>query len=630
MKSWWKNPLPWLAALLGLYLLAPLAALIGELASASWTGPGMEATWRALGVSAAAATVSSLLIAMGGVPLGYILARGRARWLDWLGLLVQLPLALPPLASGILLLFLVGPYSLIGRLTGGILTDSFAGVVLAQTFVAAPFLIVAARSAFAAVDPSVEAVAATLGHRPWVRWRRFVLPLAWPGIRAGLLLAWVRAFGEFGATAVVAYHPYTLPVLTWVQFGSLGLPATIPLVLLALVAALAFLALSQLLPADRVTTRATPRATGTADPFQPPLEIVAPAATAAVPRGDNHLLSFALHRQLNGFRLDLAHSAQHRHLALLGPSGAGKSVTLRLLAGIDQADDGFVHLGDDDWTSRPAELRSVGYVPQDYGLFDHLTVWENLTSGASAQPSLARYWLNRLGLAGLERRRPRELSGGQRQRVALGRALARAPQLLLLDEPLSALDAPVRRDLRLQLRQLQRELRIASVIVTHDPTEAALLAEEVLVLDSGKLLQAGPVGEVFTHPRNARVAYLLGLRNVRRGRIAAPGTIQAGGVVLAAPAAARFSPGEVVNWWIRPERVIIRPPGDPMSLPTHVLDVYPAGEATELELAVGGGELRLTARLAAGAPGSDLAPGAACGVTLPPEAIEVLEPTPDH
>src|SRR5208283_5377263 len=143
--------------------------------------------------------------------------------------------AMPPLAGGILLLFLVGPYTPLGRLTGGALTDSFTGVVLAQTFVAAPFLIVAARSAFAAVDPSLEGVAATLGHRPWARFWRVSLPVAWPGIRPGLFLAWVRAFGEFGATAMVAYHPYSLPVFTYVQFGSTGLADTLAPVSLAAV-----------------------------------------------------------------------------------------------------------------------------------------------------------------------------------------------------------------------------------------------------------------------------------------------------------------------------------------------------------------------------------------------------------
>ena len=156
-----------------------------------------------------------------------------------LGFLVQLPLALPPLASGMLLLFLVGYATPLGRLTGGALTDSFAGIVLAEVFVAAPFLIIAARSAFAAIDPVLEDVAATLGRGPLYVFFRVSLPIAWPAILSGLLLAWLRAFGEFGATVMVAYHPYSLPVYTYVAFGSQGLPAMLPVLLPTLALALA-------------------------------------------------------------------------------------------------------------------------------------------------------------------------------------------------------------------------------------------------------------------------------------------------------------------------------------------------------------------------------------------------------
>jgi molybdate transport system permease protein len=158
-------------------------------------------------VSVGSATVATALVALGGIPLGYVLARVPGRAMAMLGFAVQLPLALPPLASGILLLFLVGYASPLGRLTNGALTDSFTGIVLAEAFVAAPFLIIAARSAFSTIDPVLEDVAATLGHRPWAIFRRVSLALAVRGIWAGLLLTWLRAFGEFGATVMVAYHP---------------------------------------------------------------------------------------------------------------------------------------------------------------------------------------------------------------------------------------------------------------------------------------------------------------------------------------------------------------------------------------------------------------------------------------
>ena len=207
MKRTAARPLLWLAALLAVYLCAPFVASIPQVGAADWHGVDWKSTLSAAAVSAGSASVASLVILLGGVPLGYLLARSNSRKAALLGFIVQLPLALPPLTSGVLLLFLLGPYSWVGQLTGGALTDSFTGIVLAETFVAAPFLIIAARSAFSAVDPMFEDVAATLGHRAGSRFFRVTLPVAWPAISAGLALAWLRAFGEFGATVRCGKRP---------------------------------------------------------------------------------------------------------------------------------------------------------------------------------------------------------------------------------------------------------------------------------------------------------------------------------------------------------------------------------------------------------------------------------------
>src|ERR1700761_2581600 len=244
MKRVAAKPLVWLAALLAVYLCAPFIASVPQLGAADWASVNWSATWSAVAVSAGSASVAALVILLGGVPLGYFLARSNSRKVAVLGFVVQLPLALPPLTSGVLLLFLLGPYSWVGQLTGGRLTDSFTGIVLAETFVAAPFLIIAAKSAFAAVDPVFDDVAATLGHHAGSRFFRVTLPVAWPAIRAGLALSWLRAFGEFGATVMVAYHPYSLPVYTYVVFGGQGLPAMMPLLLPTLAIAVICAALS--------------------------------------------------------------------------------------------------------------------------------------------------------------------------------------------------------------------------------------------------------------------------------------------------------------------------------------------------------------------------------------------------
>ncbi|WP_343663954.1 ATP-binding cassette domain-containing protein [Paraburkholderia tropica] len=510
------RPLWWLGALLAVYLCAPFLASIPQIGQADWAGVDWHQTWSAVAVSAASASVASLVILVGGVPLGYWLARSHARGVALLGFVVQLPLALPPLTSGVLLLFLIGPYSGIGQLFNGTLTDSFTGIVLAETFVAAPFLIVAARSAFAAVDPVFDDVAATLGHHAASRFFRVTLPIAWPAIRAGLALAWLRAFGEFGATVMVAYHPYSLPVYTYVVFGGQGLPAMMPLLLPTLGIAIVCAVLSVYTRGARATLAVS---TDNGDE----LTAITPAAA---PEHAGLRLAFAAQRKLGAFTLDVAWQPHTRRLAIIGPSGSGKSLALRIVAGLEPNDAGSVTLGATDLGALPPERRQIGYMPQDYGLFPHMTVAQQLAFPVDADAASARYWLAHLGLDALTQRLPRQLSFGQRQRVALARALTRHSQLLLFDEPFAALDTPRRRRLQQSLRALQREIGAVTVIVTHDPDEAALLADEVLVIEHGRALQAGAVDAVFARPASVRVAELLGLHNIGEGIVRAAGEIE--------------------------------------------------------------------------------------------------------
>ncbi|HTH60641.1 MAG TPA: ATP-binding cassette domain-containing protein [Paraburkholderia sp.] len=542
------RPLVWLAALLAIYLCAPFVASLPEIGRADWANVDWGAALSAVGVSVASASVATLLILLGGVPLGYWLARSNSRAVGVLGFVSQLPLALPPLTSGILLLFLLGPYSPLGTLSGGTLTDSFTGIVLAETFVAAPFLIVAARSAFSAADPVYDDVAATLGHHAGSRFLRVTLPIAWPAIRAGLALAWLRAFGEFGATVMVAYHPYSLPVYTYVVFGSQGLPAMMPLLLPTLAIAVVCAGLS----VYRRNARASAPAGALADNGDEPPAPVGEARVAAPGDADESRLAFALTRRIGAFQLDVAWRPTTRRLAIIGPSGSGKSVALRIIAGLEANDAGSVTLGRTDLGALPPERRQIGYMPQDYGLFPHMTVAQQLSFPVDADAASGRYWLDHLGVGALTARLPRELSFGQRQRVALARALTQHSQLLLFDEPFAALDTPRRRRLQQSLRALQREIAAVTVIVTHDPDEAALLADEVLVIEHGRVLQAGPVDTVFQRPATLRVAELLGLHNVGDGVVRAAGEIEtASGLVLTSTDAS-LAAGTRVMWRVSP------------------------------------------------------------------------------
>jgi ABC-type sulfate/molybdate transport systems ATPase subunit/ABC-type sulfate transport system permease component len=553
MKRVAAKPLVWLAALLAVYLCAPFIASVPQLGAADWASVDWHATWSAVAVSAGSASVAALVILIGGVPLGYFLARSDSRKVAVLGFIVQLPLALPPLTSGVLLLFLLGPYSWVGSLTGGALTDSFAGIVLAETFVAAPFLIIAAKSAFAAVDPVFDDVAATLGHHAGSRFFRVTLPVAWPAIRAGLALSWLRAFGEFGATVMVAYHPYSLPVYTYVVFGGQGLPAMMPLLLPTLTIAVVCAALSLY---SRRQTGVDPQVESGDEAALQPVTSTPAAAEAAPLR-----LAFELKRHLGTFDLDIAWTPVTRRLAIIGPSGSGKSLALRLIAGLERNERCTVRLGPVELDALPPEQRQIGYMPQDYGLFPHMTVAQQLAFPVDADAASARYWLEHLGLAALVGRLPHQLSFGQRQRVALARALTRHSQLLLFDEPFAALDTPRRRRLQQSLRALQREIAAVTVIVTHDPDEAALLADEVLVIEQGRVLQAGALDAVYEQPATMRVAELLGLHNVGEGIMRETGVLEIGDGLAVKTNERPIEAGQQVMWRVSSHALVATPDG---------------------------------------------------------------------
>ncbi|MGH3626772.1 MAG: ATP-binding cassette domain-containing protein, partial [Sciscionella sp.] len=374
------GPLPWLGGLLLAYLFVPVLAFFIRLPGVPHDQLGSQGLGSALGLSLATASVATAIIAVLGIPLAYLLAHSTGRLARVVGVLIQVPLALPPLVSGLLLIFLVGPYTPLGVLTGGRLTDSATGIVLAQVFVAAPFLIVSARSAFAAVDPALDDVAATLGHGRMSRFARVALPGAAGGIRAGMLLSWLRGFGEFGATVILAYNPNSLPVFIFAQFSGSGLNATMLPILATIVAAFLVLVL-----ADRRPRRGRFRRVRIELP---------PPRTPGTAVADR--LDFTVDTTVGEFSLQVTHRGAGQHLAIMGASGAGKSMTMRALAGLAVPKSGFVRLGDADLTAMPPQHRSVGYLPQDSTLLPHLRVAEQVTFGAGTDARCSAYWLHRL------------------------------------------------------------------------------------------------------------------------------------------------------------------------------------------------------------------------------------------
>lgn len=255
---------------------------------------------------------------------------------------------------------------------------------------------------------------------------------------------------------------------------------------------------------------------------------------------------------------------------LFGPSGSGKTTVLRCLAGLEHPNEGSIRFGEECWYDAihnlflPPQRRGIGYLFQEYALFPHLTVASNIGYGLTGLSRHERRrrvadMLDLVQLTDLEARYPRHLSGGQRQRVALARALATRPRLLLLDEPLSALDADLRQRLRQDLRRLLRELGIPAILVTHDRVEALALGDYVVVMDQGDVRQSGPVHEVFSRPSEAAVARIVGVETVEPGKVVHVtddlATVAVGGVELMAMAQDAVE-GEVYVC-IRAEEVII-------------------------------------------------------------------------
>ncbi|MFJ6900761.1 ABC transporter ATP-binding protein [Streptomyces hokutonensis] len=224
------------------------------------------------------------------------------------------------------------------------------------------------------------------------------------------------------------------------------------------------------------------------------------------------------------FRLDVELTAAPGDVvALLGPNGAGKTTALRALAGLVGLTDGHLRLDGAELDRTPPESRPVGVVFQDYLLFPHLTALDNVGFGPRCQGAtkaesraIAAEWLERMGLAEHAGAKPRRLSGGQAQRVAVARALATRPRLLLLDEPLAALDARTRLDVRAQLRRHLAEFEAVAVLVTHDPLDAMVLADRLVVIEQGKIVQEGTPADIARHPRTDYIAQLVGL-NLYKG-----------------------------------------------------------------------------------------------------------------
>ncbi|MGG2016265.1 sulfate/molybdate ABC transporter ATP-binding protein [Bacillus sp. S10(2024)] len=281
-------------------------------------------------------------------------------------------------------------------------------------------------------------------------------------------------------------------------------------------------------------------------------------------------------------------------VALLGPSGSGKTTLLRIIAGLEQADQGAILFDGEDLTDIHVKNRQVGFVFQHYALFKHMNVFENVAFGLKVRkkklrPSAAEIeekvleLLRLVKMDGFATRYPAQLSGGQRQRIALARALAVEPKILLLDEPFGALDAKVRKELRRWLRKLHDEFQITSVFVTHDQEEALDVADRIVVMNEGRIEQMGTPEEVYDHPASPFVYDFLGNVNLFHGRVR-KGKLNLGSIELEAPEHVHISDSDAVAY-VRPHHLsITRTKQSVDAIPAKVIYTHAVGPVVYIEL----------------------------------------------
>ena len=256
-------------------------------------------------------------------------------------------------------------------------------------------------------------------------------------------------------------------------------------------------------------------------------------------------------------------------VTLLGPSGCGKTTTLRMIAGFEQPDEGRIRFGDDDVTRLPVNQRNIGFVFQNYALFPHLSVFENVAYGLQVRGQQATgvtagvgEVLALVGLAGYEQQFPAQLSGGEQQRVALARAIVIKPRVLLFDEPLSNLDAKLRVQMRGDIRDLQRRLAITTIYVTHDQEEAMAVSDRIVVMNRGSIVQEGTAEDLYHRPASEFVATFVGRVNLLRGSVVAcsdgvASVAALGGLFKARVGAAALAVGARTRLVLRPEAIVI-------------------------------------------------------------------------
>ena len=496
-----------------------------------------DAATRALGLSLRTCLIATAISVVLGVPLALLLSR------QWPGvrigrILTVLPMTMPPVVAGIALLSTLGKRSMLGstlEALGVQISFTTTAVVIAQVFVSMPYLVVSLEAALRSRDTHAETIARTLGAREWTVLTRITLPLVGPALVRGTALALGRSLGEFGATIAFAGSKEgvtrTMPLAIYLERES---DTATSLALAVVLIAMSFIIVGATnvswpsavarLPRPPRRSGATPsdpaRAGRTARPVRPARtgDVDGAEAGRRAPRGRDLHVSFA--SAVRDVDVDLEVGAG-RTAALIGPNGSGKSTVCEVVAGLLDADGGRVRLGerllDGPGGFVPAGRRGVALLSQSPGVFGRMSALDNVAFGprcrrigVRAARARARAELAAVGADHLADRRGSQLSGGQSARVALARALATDPALLVLDEPMAALDVTARAQMRALVARRTAEQGLTVLVVTHDILDVTALADDVIVLQGGRVAEYGSAAEVLTAPTSDFAARLTG------------------------------------------------------------------------------------------------------------------------
>lgn len=471
-----------------------------------------DTIFRSMGI----AFMCLLVCLAAGVPAAYVLTRSNSRWSRLLQELLVLPLAVPGLAiaMGILLVF--------GGFTSFRQSNLF--ILTGHVVFCLPFMVRSVSAVLGMLDLKIlEEGAASLGAGFWRRFLEVIVPSAVPGILAGSLMVFTLSVGEFNLTWML-HTPLTktLPVGLADSYASMrleiGSAYTVAFFLIIIPVLVAMQWLARL---HETRTRKTAASAAKEMASMEPGGITASTAgfTGASVQLTHCAKTFADGtKALEPLELSIA---QGETLVFLGPSGCGKTTTLRIIAGLESPDKGGMVLFDgEDVTRTPIERRNVGMVFQNYALFPNMSVLDNVAYGLKVRGESRRQrhagameMLEMMRIADLASRHVDQLSGGQRQRVALARALVVRPKVLLLDEPLTALDAKLREVLRAEIDMLLKSLGVTAVYVTHDQAEAMALGDRIAVMDKGRIIQIGTPRDIYFNPADHFVADFIGVFN---------------------------------------------------------------------------------------------------------------------